>query len=329
MTAFVRRLKVKGSFEVTVKNRRLQYKFKISRNITILRGDSATGKTTLIDMIQAYQNGGTGSGVQISCNVPCAVLTANNWQLNLSAIHGSIVFIDEGNPFVTSKDFADEVRKGDNYFVIATRNPLYNLPYSITEIYGIKNSSGNRYQGTKRLYSSFYPLYSDSVTISPQLVIIEDSNAGFDFFQHICGSFAIPCISARGKTNICNMVKSCDAENILIIADGAAFGPEIENLFLLDHIKNLGIYMPESFEWLLLKANLLEDSTIGRILENPSEFIDSSVYFSWERFFTELITERTKGTYLEYRNAKLNQSFLQKNELTKIISIMPPLFPTA
>ena len=87
--------------------------------------------------------------------------------------------------------------------------------------------------------------------------------------------------------------------------------------------------MPESFEWLLLKANLLEDSTIGRILENPSEFIDSSVYFSWERFFTELITERTKGTYLEYRNAKLNQSFLQKNELTKIISIMPPLFPTA
>ena len=319
---------MKGSFEVTVKNRRLQYKFKIYRNITILRGDSATGKTTLIDMIQAYQNGGANSGVQISCGVHCAVLTESNWQLNLSEIHGSIVFIDEGNPFVASKDFADEVRKGDNYFVIATRNPLYNLPYSITEIYGIKNSSGNRYQGTKRLYSSFYPLYADTVTISPQLVIVEDSNSGFEFFQHICEHFSIPCVSARGKTNICSVVESCDAENILIIADGAAFGPEIENLLLLNRIKNLGIFMPESFEWLLLKAKLLEDSAIDRILENPSDSIDSSRYFSWERFFTELLTERSKGTYLEYHKAKLNPSYLQKNELAKVEAILPPLFPT-
>ena len=39
---------MKGSFEVIVKNRRIQYKFTICRNITILKGDSATGKTTLI-----------------------------------------------------------------------------------------------------------------------------------------------------------------------------------------------------------------------------------------------------------------------------------------
>lgn len=44
-----------GAYEVIVKNRRLQYKFTIYRNITILKGDSATGKTTLIDMIQSYQ----------------------------------------------------------------------------------------------------------------------------------------------------------------------------------------------------------------------------------------------------------------------------------
>ena len=319
---------MKGSYDVTVKNRRLQYKFKIYRNITILRGDSATGKTTLIDMIQAYQRSGADSGVQLSCSIQCAVLTSDNWQLNLSEIHGSIVFIDEGIPFVASEDFAAEVRKGDNYFVIATRNPLYNLPYSITEIYGIKNSSGNRYQGTKRLYSSFYPLYSDTVTIRPQLVIVEDSNSGFEFFQHICGRFSIPCISARGKTNICNTVESCNAEDILIIADGAAFGPEIENLLLLNRIKKLGIFMPESFEWLMLKARLLEDSAIDRILENPSDSIDSSRYFSWERFFTELLSKKTKGSYLEYHKAKLNPSYLQKNELAKVESVMPPLFPT-
>ena len=47
-----------GKYEVIVNSRRLQYKFTINRNITILRGDSATGKTTLIDMISSYQQNG-------------------------------------------------------------------------------------------------------------------------------------------------------------------------------------------------------------------------------------------------------------------------------
>ncbi len=46
---------MKGSIDVLVKNARIQYKSTINRNITILKGDSATGKTTLIDMIANYQ----------------------------------------------------------------------------------------------------------------------------------------------------------------------------------------------------------------------------------------------------------------------------------
>ncbi len=56
---------MKGSYEVIVKSRRLQYKFTINRNITILRGDSATGKTTLIDMISSYQQHGIASGITL------------------------------------------------------------------------------------------------------------------------------------------------------------------------------------------------------------------------------------------------------------------------
>ncbi|MBO4640647.1 MAG: hypothetical protein J5710_12920 [Treponema sp.] len=83
---------MKGSYEVVVKNRRIQYKFTISRNITILKDDSATGKTTLIDMIQAYQNDSDYSGVSITSTCPCFVLTSNNWELNLSAIHNSLEY---------------------------------------------------------------------------------------------------------------------------------------------------------------------------------------------------------------------------------------------
>ncbi len=38
---------MKGKYHVVVQNNRLRYEFDIKRNITIIRGDSATGKTTL------------------------------------------------------------------------------------------------------------------------------------------------------------------------------------------------------------------------------------------------------------------------------------------
>lgn len=39
---------MRGKYRVVVKNKRLHYEFEIKRNITIIKGDSATGKTNLI-----------------------------------------------------------------------------------------------------------------------------------------------------------------------------------------------------------------------------------------------------------------------------------------
>ena len=314
-----------GAYEVIVKNRRLQYKFTIYRNITILKGDSATGKTTLIDMIQSYQENAEASGVTVTSKCNCVVLTANNWELNLSAINNSIVFIDEGNPFINSKAFAHAVKVSSNYYVIATRNNLFTLPYSITEIYGIKNVSSNRYQETKRLYSSFYNLYerNTSTIIKPVLVIVEDSKSGYQFFKDLCNNFKIPCISAKGKSKIYDEIIKNPSNNILIIADGAAFGAEIENIISLMKIKNLGIYLPESFEWLILNSGLIKGNNIDKILENPSDFIYIQKFLSWELFFTDLLRKSTNGTYLEYSKTKLNPAYLQEKECKMIMKELP------
>ena len=149
-----------GAYEIIVKNRRVQYKFTINRNITILKGDSATGKTTLIEMISAYQRNGEKSGIQLSCKKNCVVLDELNWELNLSKISDSIVFIDEGSPFITSQDFAQAAKKSDNYYVIATRTNLYNIPYSTKEIYGIKNASQTKYCSKKGLSSPSSALFA-------------------------------------------------------------------------------------------------------------------------------------------------------------------------
>ena len=46
---------MKGKYSILVQNNRLRYEFTIYRNITIIRGDSATGKTTLLDLLAAVQ----------------------------------------------------------------------------------------------------------------------------------------------------------------------------------------------------------------------------------------------------------------------------------
>ena len=316
---------MKGSYTITVQNRRVQYKFTLNRNITVLRGDSATGKTTVIRMIDDYRTNGAESGITVTCRKECIVLSGKDWRSLLSLYKDSIIFIDEGEKFVSSVEFADAVKNSDNYYVIATREPLFNLPYSVREIYGIKNKSGNRYQGTKRLYSEFYPLNDVELyeMSKPDTVIVEDSNAAFEFYENVFSPFGVSCVSANGNSNIFKKLTEIAAETVLVIADGAAFGAEIERILAIRRIKNIILYLPESFEWVILKSGLIENTQ--RILDAPSEYIDSALYFSWERFFTAVLTDKTKGTYLEYRKSKLNKNYLHNSERDSILGVLPPM----
>lgn len=130
---------MKGKHKIIVQNNRLHYEFEIKRNITVIQGDSATGKTTLINMLRQAENLGISSGIDVACDVPCRVLEGPNWELILKASSGTIFFTYEENTFINTEEFASAIRNSDNYFVLITRENLYNLPYSVEEIYGIPN----------------------------------------------------------------------------------------------------------------------------------------------------------------------------------------------
>ena len=57
-----------GTHHIEVKNRDAVFKFDLHRNITIIRGDSGTGKTTLYEMIADYTRLQQASGVNLSCD---------------------------------------------------------------------------------------------------------------------------------------------------------------------------------------------------------------------------------------------------------------------
>ena len=307
---------MKGKYKVIVKNNRLHYEFEIKRNITIIKGDSATGKTTLINMVRQFADLGNSSGIDVVCDAPCRVLEGSMWKILLQNMVGNIIFIDEENHFIRTKEFAEAVKESDNYFVIITRENLYNLPYSVEEIYGI-HSSG-KYQNTKRVYQKIYKIYPASNTFvdKPEKIIVEDTNSGYEFLKSIANEHGITCESAGGKTKLFSKLSNCDGEKICIVADGAAIGPEMDALYKTAlKNRNIKLYLPESFEWIILSSGLLEDKKVKAILEAPENYIESQTYFSWERFFTKLLVDKTEGTYLKYQKSKLNTAYLhEKNK---------------
>ena len=132
---------MRGEHLVTVANNRVKFKLNIRRNLTILQGNSATGKTTLLELIDQFDQLGPDSGVSVVCDAPCHVLSGRNWKRDLKEISSSIVFIDEDSAFMRSHEFAHAARESDNYYVLVARESLPQLPYSVDEIHGLKNTN--------------------------------------------------------------------------------------------------------------------------------------------------------------------------------------------
>lgn len=315
---------MKGKHRIIVQNKKIKYDFELKRNITVIRGDSATGKTALVDMIREYYENGEDSGIDLRCDKTCTVLEGRNWKNQLALYTDCIVFIDEGNPFVASTEFASAIQKTDNYYVVVTRESISALAYSVEEIYGIRNSG--KYGRLKQTYNEMYHIYNVETIVNdikPEIVVAEHSNSGFQFLTDICEKNNLMCESANGKSNIYKVFEKHKEKAVLIVADGAAFGPEMEKVMKMTAVYgNVTLYLPESFEWLILKSGIVKDNEIEQILEEPSKYIDSKVYLSWERFFTQLLINKTKHTYLAYNKHKLNPAYVQVNIEKKIMEVM-------
>lgn len=152
---------MRGSYRVRVENARVQFKITVNRSITVIRGSSATGKSTLVSMIAEYEQEGPASGITLSCERPCTVLSGRSWQRDLHDIHESIIFIDEGSGFLRSEEFARAIRDSDNYYVIISRENLPMLPYSVEEIYELRNTTSH-YPGIKKYYTHTQRMYAQN-----------------------------------------------------------------------------------------------------------------------------------------------------------------------
>lgn len=317
---------MKGIQHVEVKNRKVKFTFDLYRNITVVRGDSGTGKTTLYNMIADYTRLQQASGVNLSSSKPCVALVDMDWKNQLNGIFDSIVFIDEGAKYVSSEAFANAVKNSDNYYVIFSREALRQLPYSVEEIYKIKTSG--KFHKFEKLYRQ-EPLYrysklSKKDRNSFTVLLTEDSNSGFQFFNVHFDGTNVRCESSGSNSAIFKWLNAHPDEKVLVVADGAAFGSEMDRVMKLcaAHPKTFQLCLPESFEWLILKSGIIPSDYVETVLESPGEYIESAKCFSWENFFERFLIQQTKGTPFQYAKANLNPIYTQENNRMRIAAII-------
>lgn len=285
----------------------MQYDFELRRKYTVIKGDSATGKTTLYGLVQEAHRG--RSTVQISSKARCVPASSfgDYWETALPGLNGCIIFIDEDSDWVRSEVFAALAMKSDNYFVFINRDALKQIPYSVKEIYEIKTSGR---------YHSLVPIYKHiPYVMAPDYIITEDAKSGYQFFKYACDKHPEACVSADGKSNIYRLLLDApyNDSNVLVVADGAAFGCDVERITRLKMFQDrkVKLFLPESFEHLLLRSALFcRRKDVSEILGNPSEYIDTS-FNSWEQYFTDLLVRLTSRTPAHYTKGKLPNCFIE------------------
>lgn len=303
-----------GSFLVEIKNADVCYKFTVRRNITVLRGEGATGKTMLYKLVDTFNNVDS-RGVSVRVSRGSTIETLNRQRFNDGVLRNHtnqnrIFIIDENSDFVYSNDFAVQAQSSGYYFILINRDKLDQISCSIHEIYQL-HTTDTRVVTFDRIYSEvcygvprFYPH-----------IITEDSGAGRQFFSRL--NTASEVISADGRSKIKSRLKDIPGAT-LVIADGAALGFNIAEI--LESIKHKGgcLIAMESFEYVILKSGIVhsKDSRLQQ-LDDPN--VDSTVYSSWERYYTSLLCELTRGTVLAYQKAHLTPEYSTNANALKIL----------
>ena len=114
-----------SSIDISMKSRVFNFNGSISRRITVIRGDSAIGKTSLVNVIKSHS-----PSVQIESSMPLIVAANDTWKSTIHFYTDSIIFFDDLS-CTESKEFAEACAeylvKNNLFIVIIGRHNLNNF----------------------------------------------------------------------------------------------------------------------------------------------------------------------------------------------------------
>lgn len=306
-----------GTKHILIKTNRIQYDIELNRRITVIKGDSASGKSHLYQLVK-------------DSNKLDSVICKSEWKVNvfeyyydrvdmldvmLSQYENQILFIDEDSSLISTKEFLDLVFKYNIWFVFITRDDFdLKIPYSIEEVYKIKNSGKYHY------LEKYYDSTINSKTNLKKL-ITEDKKSGYLLFSRL----DYDCESADGNSNMVSIINNTDYYGCTFIFDSANFGQYFQPLYRLAVLGKIDLISVESFEYMLLKSSLFKkDKEVQDVLLAPQDYVTSD-FKTWENFFEHFLNYiMMKHSGRGYSKSKLSYCFSEEcckqNESCDLIS---------
>ena len=307
---------MKGKHIVSITSRRAEYRLELERKITVIKGKSGTGKSSVIRLVSDYLELGKDSGIKVTVSSSTRLLVLTNssdWDTVMPSLRNTIIFFDEDVRYIYTEAFQKALWTADCYAVIISRSGQFTgLTFAVSSIYELVTERNG-----KNTITSMYHLYEEKHKRNDfDLVVTEDSNSGYEMAKYAFDSEKMRVISAGGNASVYRtlMKNGGEDDQICVDVDGAAFGPYIEPVLKFAELQGtISVSAPESFEFILLHL----DSVMKHLsldhgeLSRTYDFCDSKDFITWERYYENLLNEiTTEHLGFSYGKSKLNPYFL-------------------
>lgn len=295
------------SIEIKINSPLMNYRLSFNNRVNILRGDSATGKSFLLRLLDNRRN----SKIDIQSTYKLFHINVD-MILNGLPLNDDIVYIlDEGDG-IENSEIINLINKSRFKFILITReSDLENVNYGIYQIYNLHQSG--KYNISKPSYD--YDLNNRLLNTDKIVEIVtEDSKSGFEYYYNY-NNFSV--VSSFGNSNINKYIK----DNQIIVIDSLAYGPFIKSLVDISKNRNIFLIYPKSFEWLILTSRIFNISS-----SKIYELYEKSTNKTEEKFYETYLSSESNKLGIWYSKSKLNTKFIESGNFEKINQRIKELF---
>ncbi len=231
-----KKYKLPTYIKLCYKDSNLKVSLTLTNKINVIKDSSGTGKSkTLFDIFKGVQTNNPNIIIDSAYKLRFVrVEDFDNPQIFQNK--DTIFILDEDfNNIITDSRFNNIIKNEGAIFLIVSRE-FFNTGYvnlnAVSEMCIQENVMYNK---------SFFP-YTELLKLDKSgnydLIITEDKGSGNEFFNKY---FNRDCISAGGRNNLCRVLKNYANIKVLLIADAAQLGGNIQELLNVIKINNLKV----------------------------------------------------------------------------------------
>lgn len=263
---------------IRLSDRYVDYSFDIEDKFTLVRGDSATGKTTLYELFDLYSK----NQLNINCSgyrnldILPEMKNYNRYADALNDTTDTVYILDESHLLFTLPGFDELLKSSNNYFIIMSREQKFkNLPVHLRSIKRVHSS------GKYHTLQSIYTVPEDIHIFNK--CVCEDSKSGKQFLQQ----FLPNVVSCSGKDNIAKAILA-NSDPLLIVYDKAGIGSTFSAITVASkhHKKPITHLAWECFESYIVNETLYKNAP------QPEYTCE---YNSYEKYATHVMSEILKS----------------------------------